>query len=259
ADCLVAGSAGGGGTTPLPTPDASGSIAMSATAGKVALANVATALTCGATCSSNASVHDFIGYGTANDFETAAAPGLSNTTADLRAGGGTVDTDNNSTDFTAGTPDPHNAAGQGPGGGGGNPPPPSALIPDIQGAAHRSPLVGQRVTSVPGIVTAVSGNGFWLQDPNPDSNPATSEGVFVFTSSHPTVSVGDSLLVSGTVSEFRQGGAATNLSNTEIGSPTITTVATGQPVPAAGGIGPDGWVAPPLPRTDDPGEGQTRP
>src|SRR5262249_31894542 len=185
ADCLVAGSAGGGGTTPLPTPDASGSIAMSATAGKVALANVATALACGATCSSNANVHDFIGYGTANDFEGAAAPGLSNTTADLRAGGGTVDTDNNAADFTAGTPDPHNAAGEG--GGAGNPPTTNARIHDIQGAAHRSPLVGKRVTSVPGVVTAVSSNGFWFEDPQPDDNPATSEGLFVFTSSTPTV------------------------------------------------------------------------
>ena len=37
-------------TTPLPTPDATGSIAMSATSGKVALVTSATALTCGADC-----------------------------------------------------------------------------------------------------------------------------------------------------------------------------------------------------------------
>ena len=87
------------------------------------------------------------------------------------------------------------------------PPPTSATIHQIQGAAHRSPLVGQTVTSVPGIVTAVGTNGFWFQDPQPDANPATSEGLFVFTSSAPTVAVGDSVLVSGTVSEFRPGGA----------------------------------------------------
>ncbi len=42
---LVQEAAGAGGTTPLPTPDATGSIAMSATAGKVALVTTATALT----------------------------------------------------------------------------------------------------------------------------------------------------------------------------------------------------------------------
>ena len=72
---LVQEGAGSGGTTALPTPEASGSIAMSAASGKVALATVSTALACGATCSANASVRDFVGYGAANDFETAAAPG----------------------------------------------------------------------------------------------------------------------------------------------------------------------------------------
>lgn len=204
-DYLVQESAGTGGTTALPTPDASGSIAMSAASGKVALVTAATALSCGATCSSAAGVRDFVGYGTANDFETAAAPGLSNTTADIRAGNGATDTDNNAADFAAGAPTPQNSAGEGPGGGGGNPPPTSAFIHDIQGAAHRSPLVGQKVTSVPGVVTAVSTNGFWFQDPQPDNNIATSEGLFVFTSSKPTVTVADSVLVSGTVSEFRPG------------------------------------------------------
>src|SRR6185369_2690163 len=41
---LVQESAGAGGTTPLPTPDATGSIAMSGTAGKVALVTTATPL-----------------------------------------------------------------------------------------------------------------------------------------------------------------------------------------------------------------------
>ena len=36
----------------------------------------------------------------------------------------------------------------------------------------------------------------------PDANPATSEGMFVFTSSAPTVAVGDSVLVSGKVNDF---------------------------------------------------------
>ena len=103
---LVGEGAGAGGTTPLPTPDATGSIAMSGTSGKVALVTSATALSCGADCDTAAGVRDFVGYGTANDFEGAPAPGLSNTTAALR---GATDTDNNAADFTAGTPNPRNS------------------------------------------------------------------------------------------------------------------------------------------------------
>ncbi|MEC4813126.1 MAG: Calx-beta domain-containing protein [Scytonema sp. PMC 1069.18] len=119
-------------------------------------------------------------------------------------------------------------------------------IYDIQGAAHTSPLVGQSVSNVPGIVTAVDSNGFYLQDPTGDGDIATSDGIFVFTSSNPTVSVGDSILVSGTVSEFIPGGASTgNLSITQIGgSPTITTVSTGNPLPSAVILGADGRTPP---------------
>ena len=59
---------------------------------------------------------------------------------------------------------------------------PPTAIHDIQGASHISPVNGQ-VVSTNGIVTARSGNGFWMQDPAPDANDATSEGIFVFTSS----------------------------------------------------------------------------
>src|SRR5919197_1014819 len=95
-------------TLPLPTPDAIGTIAMSATAAKVALVSSTSVIT---SCTST-SVVDLIGYGaTATCFEgTAPAPGLSNTTADLRANGGCIDNDQNSTDFTAGTPNPRNSA-----------------------------------------------------------------------------------------------------------------------------------------------------
>lgn len=89
-------------------------------------------------------------------------------------------------------------------------------IADIQGAAHRSLLVGQGVTEVPGKVTAVASNGFYLQDPTPDADAATSDAIFVFTGSAPTVTVGDAVKVSGTVAEFRPGNAPTNLTVTEI-------------------------------------------
>jgi predicted extracellular nuclease len=118
-------------------------------------------------------------------------------------------------------------------------------IRNIQGAAHISPLNGQTVTSVPGIVTAVRTNGFYFQDPTPDSDDTTSEGVFVFTSTAPTVSVGQSVLVSGTVSEFIPGGATSgNLSTTQISGPSISVLSSGNPLPAPIVIGNGGRIAP---------------
>ncbi|MET7697810.1 endonuclease/exonuclease/phosphatase family protein [Streptomyces sp. NPDC005485] len=111
-------------------------------------------------------------------------------------------------------------------------------IHDIQGTTRISPLAGQKVTDVAGVVTALrtygSSKGFWLQDPNADDNPATSEGVFVFTSSAPKVAVGDSVTVTGTVSEYVPGGVSTgNQSLTEITKPTVTVLSSGNAVPAA--------------------------
>lgn len=119
-------------------------------------------------------------------------------------------------------------------------------IHDIQGAAHLSPLAGQTVTSVPGIVTARSSNGFYLQDPLPDASNATSEGIFVFTSSQPTVTVGDEVLVSGTVTEFRAGGAdgLNNLTTTEITAPSISIQSSGNALPAPVVIGAAGRLPP---------------
>jgi len=95
-------------------------------------------------------------------------------------------------------------------------------IADVQGAGHISPLLASAsdtaaVHNIPGIVTAVASNGFYMQDPTPDANATTSDGIFVFTNSAPTHSVGDAVLVSGTVTEFRAGGPASgNLTVTEI-------------------------------------------
>ncbi|MGH3483603.1 MAG: lamin tail domain-containing protein [Nocardioidaceae bacterium] len=229
---LVKEAAGAGGTTDLPAADASGSIAMSATAAKVALVTTSTALSCGATCSSAPNVRDFVGWGTANDFEGAPAPGTSNTTSDSR---GDADTDNNGADFTAGAPSPQ----------GSGRPPEVARIHDIQGAAHRSPRVGTSVSDVPGIVTELTTNGFWMQDATPDANPATSEGIFVFTSSAPAVHVGDAVTVSASVQEFRPGSSSNaNLATTELSGATVTVVSTSNPLPAATLVGPDGRVPP---------------
>jgi predicted extracellular nuclease len=109
---LVQESAGSGGSVSLPTPDATGSIPMSATNAKVALVSNQTTITSGTSCpGASFGVVDFVGYGTANCHEGAdAAPGLSNTTADFRADGGCTDTDDNAADFSAAAPDPRNSA-----------------------------------------------------------------------------------------------------------------------------------------------------
>jgi predicted extracellular nuclease len=100
----------------------------------------------------------------------------------------------------------------------------------IQGASHLSPLDDQTVFGVEGIVTARSSSGFWMTDPTPDSDPATSDGIFVFRG---VAAVGDAVSVAGRVDEFRPGGAGgtTNLTTTEIVSPTVTVVSHGNALP----------------------------
>ena len=106
---LVAEAFNDNGAAALPSADASGSIAVSATAGKVALVNSTNALS--GACPSGASVVDLVGYGsTASCFETANAPAPSTTKAILRVANGCTDADNNSTDFSALAPDPRNTA-----------------------------------------------------------------------------------------------------------------------------------------------------
>lgn len=106
---LVQGASGGATGSALPTPDATGTINMSATNGKVALVNGITALS--GACPLGASVIDFIGFGTANCFEGTAAPTPGgNANSDLRASNGCTDANNNATDFAAGPANPRNSA-----------------------------------------------------------------------------------------------------------------------------------------------------
>jgi uncharacterized protein len=128
-------------------------------------------------------------------------------------------------------------------------------IHDIQGTAHISPLNGRSVTEVPGVVTALTTNGFWFQDPRPDADPATSEGLFVLTPGRPGVAVGDAVTVSGMVSEFRPIRAA-NLTTTQIGTPTVTVVASGRALPATV-IGKDRWPPTQVIEDDVTGDAET--
>jgi predicted extracellular nuclease len=131
-----------------------------------------------------------------------------------------------------------------------------AKIHDIQGASHKSPMDGQQVSNVTGVVVAKSTKGFWIVDPQPDDNDATSEGLFVFTNSAPSQNVGDSVTVSGTVKEFRPGGdgGSGNLSTTELTDPSVKKKGKAKALPEPVKIGPGGRVAPPAPRADNPGD-----
>jgi predicted extracellular nuclease len=147
---LVQAATGAGGTTDLPTPDASGTTAMSATAGKVILVSNRTALT-GAN-PSGANVLDVVGFGsTANYFEgTGPTSAPANATAVLRKDGGCLDSDANNTDFVVGAATPRNSASAlnvCPTSGGGGTPTPQPIVPTCpasvsvaQGSATSAPL-----------------------------------------------------------------------------------------------------------------------
>jgi len=221
---LAQQAAGSGGATPLPTPDATGSIAMAAGSGKVALVSNTTTLS-GGGCPFGASIVDFVGYGAASCSESGgAAPELSNTTAALRARNGCRDTNNNANDFSEAAPNPRNTA---------SPindcsiPAPFFAIHAIQGAGAASPLAGLEVTTS-GIVTARKSNGFFLQTPDTgvDGDPNTSEGIFIFTSNAPAVAVGDAASAIGTVGEFF---GLTQLASSNF---DVTTTSSGNTLPA---------------------------
>lgn len=109
------------------------------------------------------------------------------------------------------------------------------LIHDIQGSGETPNFVGQ-VKLIEGIVVgdfqgASNLSGFFVQeeDADADADPATSEGIFVFEGASSTVvSVGDKVRVTGAVTNF---GGPPGL--TELTSPTITVLSSGNPLPKA--------------------------
>ena len=103
---LIQQAAGGTPSGSLPTPDATGTLNMSGTNGKVILANVTTLQS--GTNPTGSQIVDKVGFGTANGNETASMSALSNTTSGIRLVSGCTDTDNNSLDFVTGAPTPRN-------------------------------------------------------------------------------------------------------------------------------------------------------
>ena len=218
---LVQEAAGAGGTTGLPAPDATGTIGLSGTAGKVLLRASGTAVT--GACTAGPTIVDIVGYNsTATCFESAPASALTNTTAALRKRGGCYDSNNNAADFSVGTPFPRNSAS-----------PARACeyttvaIHDIQGTGAATPYFGMDVTTA-GVVTGLKSNGMFVQSTQPDLDPATSEGIFVFTGAAPPASVGAEVTVKGTATEYFD---LTQVESTLSGDVTVVTPANPLPDP----------------------------
>ncbi|MDQ3716073.1 MAG: ExeM/NucH family extracellular endonuclease [Actinomycetota bacterium] len=227
--------AGGANGAAPPTPDATGTINMSGSAGKVVA--VRPGATLGLACNGSsdpcdaaetARIADLVGYGGANFFETAPTPALTATTAALRAADGATDTDNNSADFTVGTPNPRNCGADCTG----EPPPPPPCDPPptfeiaaIQGESTSTPIPGQCVLTegvVTGDFNGTGGlGGFYIQDDTPDTNPATSDGIFVASTT--AVSAGDRVQVDGTAAEAN--------GQTQLSGATVTVTGTGSIAP----------------------------
>lgn len=113
-------------------------------------------------------------------------------------------------------------------------------ISDIQGSGNTSPFVGKRV-KITGIVTARTRAGFFLQTPDTDidDDPATSEGIYVYTGPRmevpPEAVVGNLVAVTGDVQEFRRNNEPFNLTLTELsfnrGGDKIQVISRGNAIP----------------------------
>ena len=187
---LIQEKAGAGGTEDLPTPDQSGSIAMSATEFKLALVNGDTAIT----GKEDATVVDFLGVGSnANEYEgTAPTPELSNTTAACRKTDG-VDTDDNAADFSVVAPNPRNSAS------GAEPTPdpePSEPVSSLVSISDALAGADGETFTVEGVVTLVDGKNIYVQD--------DTGGIDLFFGSAPRdIALGDTIICTGSRTSFK--------------------------------------------------------
>lgn len=96
-------------------------------------------------------------------------------------------------------------------------------ISEINGQRFISPLRGQRVSNLTGIVTAKGPDGFWLRSVVPDRGPSSSESIYVFGSAAAAPrSVGERIVLAGTVTEFRSD--PDHLFLTQLTNPSNATV-----------------------------------
>jgi 5'-nucleotidase len=208
---VVSGNSNAANGAALPTPDVVGTTSFSGSTGTIALSKSTTPLTgAPAAVLADSNLVDLIGYGTSNTFETAVKASGTSVTSSLQRTAGT-DTDNNSADFTAGTPLAEPCGDTCDGSGTPVEPPVDATIEQIQGDGATSPLVGKQVTTK-GVVTAdYSSGGFsgaYIQTDGTGGDidlgtHTTSDGIFVFSTAFASaVHTGELVSVTGGVSEF---------------------------------------------------------
>ncbi|WP_139416231.1 ExeM/NucH family extracellular endonuclease [Agromyces laixinhei] len=204
----------------LPPVDVTVTVNPSGTNGSLFLANVAGAINPGTgSIVNNPQVVDYVGYGTSDNFEGAAADytgGNSDPGSIVRTD--FVDTDVNAADFTFSA----SVTPQGSGGGTDPVDPTAATIAEVQGTGDATAMDGALVV-VEGVITADHRTGGYggvtIQTPGADTTPGASDGIFVFQM--PAVgAIGDLVRVTGTVSEY-------------FGLTQITTSATGAEVVTA--------------------------
>ncbi len=126
----------------------------------------------------------------------------------------------------------------------------SHTVQEIQGADHRSPLVGTAVVDVTGVVIAVTATSFTIQAPS-DDDAGTSDAlqVYVGRSFEGLPAVGDDVAVSGKVTEWagRVRGQEVEgaLTQTQLERPVqVRVLASGCPLPAATVVGASGRMPP---------------
>lgn len=107
-------------------------------------------------------------------------------------------------------------------------------IHTIQGNGSTSPFAASVVTTS-GVVTGLKSNGFFIQEPDAsvDADPNTSEGIFVFTSSAPpgAAALGNLVSVGATVQEFIPSADPFSPPTTELITPTVNLLSSGNPLP----------------------------
>ena len=230
---LVQLASGGANGTLLPAADATGTMNLSATGGKVALVRSLLKLT--NACPATDTIADLVGYGTsASCFEgSGPAPTPSSTLAVIRAVNGCVDTEDNAADFFVSAPAPRNTSAPAALCGGERI---AAALHEIQGVGTGSGFVGQTVTTTTNVVTALTAGGFFLQarDAEVDGVLDSSEAVFVSTPAGlPALAVvGNAVVVTAFVEEFKPAADPASPSWTQLINPTLELIAPGQPLPA---------------------------
>lgn len=109
-------------------------------------------------------------------------------------------------------------------------PPPTVSVQQIQ--ATKPSAYATQVVTTSGIVIGVKSNGFYLEAKNATTNPATPQGILVYTGSTTKpayIALGNEVQVTGTVNTYPSTGLTPG---TEIDSPTFTLLSTNNPLPA---------------------------